>query len=74
VEYFEVRPPPDDFDKIHTCIVCSLNTQDKREADLDLNFVAGKRDISIYFQNNDSNCVVLSVNLSGYVVGGRINH
>ena len=57
--------------ELRTLLVCSLNTKDKHEADLDLNFVAGKRDITIYFQSGDSKCVIgAKVNLSGYVVGG----
>ena len=86
MQYLEVRSRPDNLfgtgiplldgdgveQELRTCLVCSLNTKDRRENDLDLNFVAGNRNISIYFQSGESNLSVIGaiVNLSGYVVDG----
>ena len=60
MQYLEVRSRPDnlfgtgipllDGDGVEQELrTLTLNTKDKREADLDLNFVGEKRNISIYF-------------------------
>lgn len=67
----DVRSGDGNEQELRDCLVCSLNPQNKREADLDLNFVAGKRNLTVYFQFQDFKCVDQAiVNLSGYVVGG----